>query len=552
MDIIAISLHGTHRTDFYELSSPFVYIGIVSPESFNSPHFIKEKQQDWRNYLHDKGADDAQLAKLIVLPIGTDDEIQSLLTIKKRNRKRYCLPGIENHNRLKARVYINGVIQNDNNYSLLSDSDTVAIETADLPHRIHMIFNLRVFDLHLSAEENYLEVDYTNIEAESHRNELPFDEDQLFAIYQGLNFIRENKSANVINAPKLAKRSRERLEELGFWEGSNISSSLHSRLGRQLYDLLFSESVKKNIQIITSKLGRKIIIRLHIKSNDVVLFQYPWELIADETNMSLTVSHGGVDLFRIIKDTYSVDGRNRKLPLKMLFINPNPRGDLGGESEYIRTALKKLEEQGIISFVEVTPPTWKNFLDEVVNPVPFDILHFDGHSSYGRVCNNCEAKNNYFVERCQRCGASLKTSVTKGYLNFEGSGSNKEDKVPIEEIKTSLSKRGIALAVFTSCDSAQVGGHENTFNSLAPGLIQIGIPSVVGMQGKVLSSSMQIFTEVFYKAIAQSDCLPDAIRKGRQYLLRDNYLRSWFVPVLYVASSHSNDCVFRIDNDTAT
>jgi hypothetical protein len=74
------------------------------------------------------------------------------------------------------------------------------------------------------------------------------------------------------------------------------------------------------------------------------------------------------------------------------------------------------------------------------------------------------------------------------------------------------------------------------FNGVAPGLIQAGIPAVVGMQGSPPVETMVRFVERMYAMLASGKRLPEAVNAGRLAIYRDEPI-SWFMPVVYLRSS---------------
>jgi len=91
------------------------------------------------------------------------------------------------------------------------------------------------------------------------------------------------------------------------------------------------------------------------------------------------------------------------------------------------------------------------------------------------------------------------------------------------------------LVFLSACGTGVVKG-VSVFNGIAPGLIQIGIPAVVAMQGSPPDASSMRFVERFYGSLAKGKRVPEAVNGGRRAIFRSRPL-AWFMPVVYLRSS---------------
>jgi CHAT domain-containing protein len=97
--------------------------------------------------------------------------------------------------------------------------------------------------------------------------------------------------------------------------------------------------------------------------------------------------------------------------------------------------------------------------------------------------------------------------------------------------------------VLNACQSAMLDEHaEDAFAAVAASLQKAGIRSVVAMAYSLYVSGAQVFLPDFYRRLFQSGDVLEAVRAGRQAMLRhkgricyvgEHPLDDWLVPVVY-------------------
>ncbi|WP_394356926.1 tetratricopeptide repeat protein [Candidatus Methanocrinis natronophilus] len=126
------------------------------------------------------------------------------------------------------------------------------------------------------------------------------------------------------------------------------------------------------------------------------------------------------------------------------------------------------------------PPTIEHLRTEILGG--YDVVHFDGHGSFGRRCPNCSGLNPPESNICGRCSASLEDEEAGGYLAFEGEDGT-VDSLAAEDLARMINAvpgRPTKLVILSACESAK-GGEA----SLLAVLRREGVPAVLGMKEPV-------------------------------------------------------------------
>ena len=359
--------------------------------------------------------------------------------------------------------------------------------------------------------------------------ELPYSSLEMKAILKALeigSFIAERFQENYISS----------LTSNGLLINGVLRGDLHQVIGERLFQTLFSGDLLPEY-VAARDTGRPIACQLELTSNDVLLAQYPWELLYEGTE--LTVMRKGFELTRTIMSGAPPTPLYTNLPLRVLYIGPRPVGvELLGddERESMWSSLSTLREAGLLEWVDLQPPTWDKLRSEL-DSNHYDMIHFDGHGVFARICTNCDTPHYPSMLECSNCGSSMKETWPEGYLYLADSH-GRIDRVNVADMKAVLANSGTQLIVLTSCGSA-IFQEARTYNGIAPALIQAGIPAVVAMQSSPPPQSMARFTEVLYRGLASSERLPQAVNNARRAIYRDKP-KCWFMPVVYLRSSDTS------------
>jgi hypothetical protein len=325
------------------------------------------------------------------------------------------------------------------------------------------------------------------------------------------------------------------LQDLNLVSGSRLSPDFHKLVGQQLYQALFSSELLTEFTIARRAAG-SLSCQLCFDPEDVILAQFPWELIHDG-NTHLVPVKEGVELTRYVTFATPPSPLRTKLPLKILLISPRPVGDAALpdrlEQEALLAGLEALHQDGQLIIKKLDQPTWGS-LEDRLNNETFDIIHFDGHGSFARVCPACQTAHYPGTQICTECKSDMSDVTPEGYLHFEDN-KHRLDLVSTADIKIVLANSQTRLMVLTACASGVVQG-VSIFNGVAPGLIQAGVPAIVAMQGSPPVEIAVKFVKRFYESLAKGVPIPEAVNRGRLTIYRDKPV-SWFMPVVYLRSS---------------
>jgi len=273
---------------------------------------------------------------------------------------------------------------------------------------------------------------------------------------------------------------------------------------------------------------------LTIHTNEAHILALPWELLCEPEHDFLSQQQPPISIRRLcIQNQKRIFTIQAKSKLRFLFIvsRPTDASFLNPRSDP-QAVMNALEEQGI-SQIEVEflrPATLAKLTERLNNQElpPIDIIHFDGHGAYN--------------EKSQR-----------GYLLFEASP---EDAFPSTQVSAALLGRiltshNVSLVVLSACQSATVGNEP--LGSVAVGLTDNGIPTVIAMVYSVLvQTTRELFTH-FYQQIANGQGIGAALDNARKEMVQQNkrskkrhykgefelVLQDWFVPALYQANNDS-------------
>jgi len=164
------------------------------------------------------------------------------------------------------------------------------------------------------------------------------------------------------------------------------------------------------------------------------------------------------------------------------------------------------------------PPTIEGLRTELLNP--YDVVHFDGHGDFGRVCASCgrfvsSSETEPARDNCPACRASLTDAKALGLLFFEKEDGT-FDALPAHELAEmigAIPDRSTRLVVLSACRSA-MGGDE----SLAQTLVAGGAPAVLGMKEVVTVGATLTFLRPFYAALGAGATIAEATDIARPAL----------------------------------
>jgi len=303
------------------------------------------------------------------------------------------------------------------------------------------------------------------------------------------------------------------------------------RIGHHLYERLFVGDVRSAFQSalnLAHQQGHSLRLQLCMDEDSVMLARFPWELLHDGRRPLLASK--AIELTRSIAYSESPMPLNLELPLRLLYVGPRPTNlpplprvtDHSRVPEYLRA----LERSGVLCVTELARPTYTDLVDHVQHN-RVQILHFDGHGSFGRRCR-CRVHAPH-CDVCPTCGANLVDIPPEGYLAFEDRTYDTH-LVPSSTLGTILYSCSIQVGVLLACSSGVVHG-DTLFTGVGPALVQAGVPAVIATQSTISSDAANVFAETFYQSLTRREPIAMAVNHGRQQLLLH---QEWFIPVLYL------------------
>lgn len=368
------------------------------------------------------------------------------------------------------------------------------------------------------------------------RCKLPFSSDDLFEILKIL-------SANEDMPENYRQMHTSLCGRSGIQSSfSDSSSEFTSCVGRLLFDSIMLEEIRTSFQMsmnLARSQNSKILFELRFDENIAELARYPWELMHDGRRFLLP--SGMVELVRYISYPEATTALKTSLPLRMLYIRSRPM-DLSAlpafnEELAIRHALEPLVNSGSIIIDELETATYDSLLD-YLDDHKCNILHFDGHGVFAKLCRNCGEFNFPHMLACNHCKSEFRQTIPRGYLAFESDRGNTN--------WLSSSTLGhifgpeLRLGVLSACSSGTILG-EVFFGSTGPALIQAGVPAVVATQLPISVEAATGFAKGFYRSLSRFRSLPTAVNAGRRRLFDTN---EWFIPTLYMRSRDYDGYLF--------
>ncbi len=265
------------------------------------------------------------------------------------------------------------------------------------------------------------------------------------------------------------------------------------------------------------------------KEAATLMLALPWELLHDGDNY-LFQGAKPVRVRRRLPNTKVLDVPVVATPIRILLVTSRPEDESCGYLDHRASALPLVDAMeslpGFVKIHVLNPPTFPALRDELDRArrekKPYHVIHFDGHGVFDR-------------------------EVGLGGLCFENADDTKKLEkrrhvtVFTNDLGPLLHAHRIPLVFLEACQTAQAA---KASESVASGLLKVGVASVVAMSHSVLVETARRFVEVFYEALADGKRVGDAMLAGQRALKDDTFrgrifgagklrLEDWFVPVLY-------------------
>jgi tetratricopeptide (TPR) repeat protein len=315
--------------------------------------------------------------------------------------------------------------------------------------------------------------------------------------------------------------------------------------GRFLYDAINVDPARNALEAwkssdsadrrFTVKVDRQLIAgtpeakQIEALESTTFLLSLPWELIHDDRSY-LFQGKRPVRVRRSLPNRDPQSAPATQAPLRVLLVSPRPDDnsaryiDHRSSARPLVEALSQLAE--LASFKLLQPPTFAAFEAELQRAAQsgeaYHVVHFDGHGIY-------DGTNGL------------------GKLCFE----DPADTVKVEQRRSTLIDAGevarvareyrIPLFFLEAYQSA--GTDTGSSASVAGGLLESGVSSVIAMSHSVLVETALRFITEFYKELLSGARIGHAMLAGQRALKSDTFrgktfagelhLEDWFVPVLF-------------------
>lgn len=285
--------------------------------------------------------------------------------------------------------------------------------------------------------------------------------------------------------------------------------------GGRLFEALFTGEVRGCLRSsldAAEREGRGLRLRLHL-TDAPELADVPWEYLYSPALNRFFALSNATPLVRYL----DLPGRIAPLavqpPLRLLAVIASPRDypslDANGEWERLRSALKELEDAGLLALERLEPPTL-SALQRRLRDHAYHILHFIGHGAFDEA-----AQDGLLVLEDQNGGGRVISGQDLGVLLH--------DHHPMR------------LVVLNSCEGARTSLTE-PFAGTAQSLIQQGMPAVLAMQFEISDQAAVVLSHEFYAALAAGYPVDGALGEARKAVFTDGSGAEWGTPVLYLRS----------------
>jgi tetratricopeptide (TPR) repeat protein len=312
--------------------------------------------------------------------------------------------------------------------------------------------------------------------------------------------------------------------------GSTIAQQI-SLWGRRLFDAVFGVGKPGRDAYTQARAAGDC--ELWIASSSPAFLSLPWELLQEQDGATpLSLELAGIN--RTLAATAPAADPRPGERLRVLMVIARPYGQRDVRFRMVaRPLLKRLEPvAGEVQLEVLRPPTFEELKSRLEQAredgEPYQILHFDGHGSFGTRTGGGAAN-------------PLRYGAPQGYLLFE-TETGDEDPVAADQIAPLLKEAQVPLLVFNACQSGRIEGGAGPEAAVATRLLSEGAAAVVAMSYSVYAVAAAEFMAAFYEALFAGKTVSRAVTEGRRQLQRSDLrpspkgplpLDDWVVPVHY-------------------
>ena len=313
-------------------------------------------------------------------------------------------------------------------------------------------------------------------------------------------------------------------------------------IGKQLFRSIFHHSPEAQ-RIWARASGDLSSLDIRIAGRPEYISTIPWELMYDAEGCGWIALHTA-SISRQLVDEIARSPRNH---LRVLLVTSRPDAHADIPYRLISNLLMKIQIDfpGMFQVDLLRPPTFGAFVRAVDSAKqsgkPYSVVHFDGHGVWPLEPITAETAENLDLYR----GAAVFE---------EPSAPNNRRLVDGTQMGHVLIKGEVQVLILNSCRSAhtqelipsslegetekEAERRERASRSFADEVAATGIPAVLAMRFKVLSSFASICTESLYSALLSGESFGRAVTVARKSLHTavtgmngaDNFVNVWRGP----------------------
>ncbi|MGH3914780.1 MAG: CHAT domain-containing protein [Pseudonocardiaceae bacterium] len=294
-------------------------------------------------------------------------------------------------------------------------------------------------------------------------------------------------------------------------------------LGRRLFEALVTEDVQ-SLYVSSSQLAQAqgTVLRLALRVRPPELARLPWEFLFDP----LGPGYLGLSMPLIRYPEVLVPRQPFRIaaPLRILGMVVRPHGQnahgryaskIDGEQRRLRAALAGLDRDGVVELSWVAGQTYGD-LEYALGQGPWHVFHFIGHGGYDGDLDESALVLADHAGRAQSVSAEDLSRLLTAHHSLR---------------LVVLSGRNPGIDAIGTCESST----SDAFSTVASTLVRRWIPAVVAMHGDLTDQAAIVFSQTFYKNVAQG--LPGDIsvvraRQALRLVKRDTL--EWGTPRLYL------------------
>ena len=314
--------------------------------------------------------------------------------------------------------------------------------------------------------------------------------------------------------------------------GQTIASQLNN-WGEALFLALFGPGKPGHDPYLRSRGGGATELVLSSKRSGFLAL--PWELLKDpERADPVALAVSSFDrTFAAATEASEQASSGESLRVLMVIARPSGLQDIGYQM-IARPLLHRLQAvRGKVQLDVVRPPSFDQLQSRLRHAQekhqPYQVLHFDGHGSFG--VSPGTAGSEYLYD----------AGGAQGYLAFERENGG-EHLVSAGEFALLVNQFKLSLVVLNACRSGRLGDAAAEA-AVATRLLEGGTASVVAMGYSVYAVAAAEFMTAFYEELFSGQTASEAVAAGRRRMYSHKErpspkgllpLADWMVPVHYV------------------